>query len=63
MLDAMKNQNNKKVAEHGKEHVSNHRNNSPVYKEEPIPNELLEKPSDAKQKAWTNNEMPSDFWL
>ncbi len=59
----MNNQNNKKVDGHGKEHVSNHRNSSQVHTGEPVPNELLEKPNDAKQTAWTNNEMPSDFWL
>ncbi len=59
----MKNQKNKKVDGHGKEHVIDHRNDSQMYKDEPIPSELLKKPSDAKQTAWTNNEMPSDFWL
>lgn len=52
-----------KVDRHGKEHASNLRIGRQVYKDDPIPTELLEKPSDAKMKLWKESEMPSDFWL
>ncbi len=58
----MKNQKSN-VDRHGKDQASNHRNGRRVYTDEPIPAELLEKPSDAKKKQWEENEMPSDFWL
>lgn len=59
---AMKDQKSN-VERHGKGHADNHRHGKRLYKNDPIPKELLEKPKDARKKQLEDSEMPSDFWL